>query len=178
VPSPESTHHFNAIQVIAGLQHQYEAACCLHCNAASTNFSSVLLRLLVAWQVPARLTSMMLLHVLQCTRVHLARGSLYIGFADHHVLCPLLPTQVFDQLGQATVEPVLSGISGTVFAYGVTSSGKTHTMMGSAADPGLVPRSITALFNSIKQQSSRLAMTRASAHLQIRMHADYHQILD
>eukprot|EP00775_Hariotina_reticulata_P007745 gene7745-7944_t len=60
--------------------------------------------------------------------------------------------QVFDQLGLPTIEPVLSGINGTVFAYGVTSSGKTHTMMGTEADPGLVPRCITALYNNIEQQ--------------------------
>lgn len=28
------------------------------------------------------------------------------------------------------VGPALSGVNGTIFAYGVTSSGKTHTMMG------------------------------------------------
>jgi hypothetical protein len=76
-----------------------------------------------------------------------------------------LQPQVFEQLGLPIVEPVLSGISGTVFAYGVTSSGKTHTMMGPAADGGLVPRCITSLFNSIEQQSSRWGPTRISAYL-------------
>jgi hypothetical protein len=28
----------------------------------------------------------------------------------------------------------------TIFAYGVTSSGKTHTMQGTKADPGVIPR--------------------------------------
>ena len=28
----------------------------------------------------------------------------------------------------------------TVFAYGVTSSGKTHTIQGSPAEPGIIPR--------------------------------------
>ena len=30
----------------------------------------------------------------------------------------------------------------TVFAYGVTSSGKTHTIQGSKADPGIIPRAV------------------------------------
>lgn len=34
----------------------------------------------------------------------------------------------------------------TVFAYGVTSSGKTHTMQGSKTDPGIIPRAVEALF--------------------------------
>jgi len=28
----------------------------------------------------------------------------------------------------------------TIFAYGVTSSGKTHTMQGSPSQPGIIPR--------------------------------------
>lgn len=28
----------------------------------------------------------------------------------------------------------------TIFAYGVTSSGKTHTMQGSPTEPGIIPR--------------------------------------
>lgn len=63
--------------------------------------------------------------------------------------------QVFDQVGRPAMEPVLSGISGTVFAYGVTSSGKTHTMMGTAADPGVVPRSIQCLFEAIGGDTDR-----------------------
>jgi len=32
----------------------------------------------------------------------------------------------------------------TIFAYGVTSSGKTHTMQGTKSDPGVIPRVIRA----------------------------------
>jgi hypothetical protein len=35
------------------------------------------------------------------------------------------------------VQSVLSGYNATVFAYGATGSGKTHTMMGTDADPGV-----------------------------------------
>lgn len=34
------------------------------------------------------------------------------------------------RLALPLVGPALSGVNGTIFAYGVTSSGKTHTMMG------------------------------------------------
>ncbi len=30
----------------------------------------------------------------------------------------------------------------TVFAYGVTSSGKTHTMQGTTDSPGVIPRAV------------------------------------
>ena len=48
---------------------------------------------------------------------------------------------VHSTVARPLVAPALVGISGTVFAYGVTSSGKTHTMMGGyshghGAEPG------------------------------------------
>ena len=37
---------------------------------------------------------------------------------------------IFDQSVKSIVEGVMQGFNGTVFAYGQTSSGKTHTMTG------------------------------------------------
>ncbi|GLC46037.1 hypothetical protein PLESTB_001025400 [Pleodorina starrii] len=53
------------------------------------------------------------------------------------------------QVALPLVAPALRGVNGTIFAYGVTSSGKTHTMMGTDADPGVVPRVIRELFTQI-----------------------------
>uniref|UniRef100_A0A915PXY0 Kinesin heavy chain n=1 Tax=Setaria digitata TaxID=48799 RepID=A0A915PXY0_9BILA len=50
------------------------------------------------------------------------------------------------------VQDVLSGYNGTVFAYGQTSSGKTHTMEGVFGDPdkqGIIPRIVQDIFNHI-----------------------------
>ena len=41
------------------------------------------------------------------------------------------------------------GYNATVFAYGHTSSGKTHTMYGSSEDPGIIPRGISDIFTII-----------------------------
>lgn len=38
---------------------------------------------------------------------------------------------------------------GLLFTYGVTGSGKTHTMTGSPGDGGLLPRCLAMIFNSI-----------------------------
>ena len=35
--------------------------------------------------------------------------------------------------------------------YGITGSGKTHTMNGSPSNPGLLPRCLDVLFNSISE---------------------------
>jgi septin family protein len=41
--------------------------------------------------------------------------------------------------------------TGTIFVYGQTSSGKTHTMQGTSLDPGIVPLSISYIFDHIKK---------------------------
>lgn len=40
---------------------------------------------------------------------------------------------------------------GTVFAYGQTNSGKTHTMRGSPTEPGIIPLAVHNLFDLIQQ---------------------------
>lgn len=40
--------------------------------------------------------------------------------------------------------------TGTVFAYGQTSSGKTFTMNGSAANPGIINLGVKDIFESIQ----------------------------
>lgn len=40
-------------------------------------------------------------------------------------------------------------VSGTAFAYGQTSSGKTFTMTGSETDPGIIRRSVRDVFERI-----------------------------
>lgn len=42
-----------------------------------------------------------------------------------------------------------STITGLLFTYGVTGSGKTFTMTGSPGEGGLLPRSLDMIFNSI-----------------------------
>ncbi|WVO21948.1 uncharacterized protein IAS62_003268 [Cryptococcus decagattii] len=47
------------------------------------------------------------------------------------------------------VEPLLDqawkGINTTIFAYGVTGAGKTHTMQGTKEEPGLIPRAVKVI---------------------------------
>ena len=50
------------------------------------------------------------------------------------------------------IADVLSGYNGTIFAYGQTSSGKTHTMEGVLESPtlqGIIPRIVQDIFNHI-----------------------------
>ncbi|KAL7675542.1 hypothetical protein ACOME3_001810 [Neoechinorhynchus agilis] len=43
----------------------------------------------------------------------------------------------------------LQGSSSLLFAYGVSGSGKTYTMVGAESDPGIIPRCLDVIFNSI-----------------------------
>lgn len=49
---------------------------------------------------------------------------------------------------------VMSGYESTVFAYGQTGTGKTHTMEGDLSNPdmyGVIPRSAQAIFERLKK---------------------------
>ena len=47
-----------------------------------------------------------------------------------------------------------SRYKGALFTYGVTGSGKTHTMTGSQQDLGMLPRCLDTIFNSILFQQT------------------------
>ncbi|KAJ2073101.1 hypothetical protein GGH13_002231 [Coemansia sp. S155-1] len=44
------------------------------------------------------------------------------------------------------VETMFSGMSATVFCYGVTGAGKTHTIQGTETEPGIIPRAVEHIF--------------------------------
>ena len=52
---------------------------------------------------------------------------------------------VFQVCGLPCIEGVLEGVNCSILAYGQTNSGKTHTMSGSDADVGLIPRACQEL---------------------------------
>ena len=52
------------------------------------------------------------------------------------------------------VSSALDGINGTIFAYGSTGSGKTHSMMGGGGDPGVIPRAVAMLFDEIGRRGA------------------------
>lgn len=63
------------------------------------------------------------------------------------------------------VDSVLQGYKATVFAYGATGSGKTHTMSGTQGDIGIIPRVISQLFetaNSLAQEQDIMFMVQMS----------------
>ncbi|XP_038591640.1 LOW QUALITY PROTEIN: kinesin-like protein KIF20A [Micropterus salmoides] len=58
--------------------------------------------------------------------------------------------KVFEGSVRGLVRDVLQGGNCLVFTYGVTNAGKTFTFLGPDHDSGLLPRSLSVIFNSIE----------------------------
>ncbi|KAI0031864.1 P-loop containing nucleoside triphosphate hydrolase protein [Vararia minispora EC-137] len=54
--------------------------------------------------------------------------------------------EIFENDVLPLIDVVYHGSTVTVFAYGVTSSGKTHTMQGNIEQPGVIPRAVNTIF--------------------------------
>ena len=59
---------------------------------------------------------------------------------------------VYEVTTKRLIREVVDGFNYTVFAYGQTSSGKTHTMRGTDSDPGIIPLAIRELFGIIAKE--------------------------
>jgi kinesin family protein 5 len=68
--------------------------------------------------------------------------------------------EVYDTAARPIIDSVLEGFNGTIFAYGQTSSGKTHTMQGPNIDDvelqGIIPRMVRTVFNRIATSSENM----------------------
>jgi len=73
--------------------------------------------------------------------------------------------EVYDYTARGIVNSVMEGYNGTIFAYGQTGTGKTHTMDGYSSDPeqqGIIPNSFVHIFNAIEASSDVQYLVRAS----------------
>ncbi|KAJ7514479.1 hypothetical protein O6H91_23G045800 [Diphasiastrum complanatum] len=68
-----------------------------------------------------------------------------------------------DRIFSMELEPLLpmlfSGCNATVFAYGATGSGKTHTMQGLEEEPGLMPLALMSIFSLSKTTKSTVEVS-------------------
>ncbi|WVO16278.1 hypothetical protein L204_103953 [Cryptococcus depauperatus] len=59
--------------------------------------------------------------------------------------------QVFTKTAKALLPGVLDGYNATVFAYGATGCGKTHTISGTEEQPGIIIRTMRELFDLVEE---------------------------
>jgi kinesin family protein 20 len=92
-----------------------------------------------------------------------------VHIAHAHTLSPPTPptfTHIFNQFtpqysffkrsALPLVKHLLQGQNGLLFAYGVTNSGKTHSIQGgkTSCEAGILPRTLEAVFRSIEGLTS------------------------
>lgn len=86
-----------------------------------------------------------------------------IAYAYDRVFGPTTTTRhVYDVAAQHVVNGAMEGVNGTIFAYGVTSSGKTHTMHGDQRSPGIIPLAVKDAFSIIQETPNREFLLRVS----------------
>uniref|UniRef100_A0A663MIZ6 Kinesin family member 13B n=1 Tax=Athene cunicularia TaxID=194338 RepID=A0A663MIZ6_ATHCN len=61
---------------------------------------------------------------------------------------------VFKCLGENILQNAFEGYNACIFAYGQTGSGKSYTMMGTADQPGLIPRLCSGLFERAQKEEN------------------------
>ena len=80
---------------------------------------------------------------------------------------------IFDFSIRSTVDDILNGYNGTVFAYGQTGAGKSYTMMGSDIDDddskGIIPRIVEQIFASIMSSPGNIEYTVRVSYMEIYM---------
>ncbi|WFD41764.1 tubulin-dependent ATPase kip3 [Malassezia psittaci] len=81
------------------------------------------------------------------------------------------PSTTQQEVYQGTVEPmltgVLSGFNASVFAYGATGCGKTHTISGNSDDPGLIFLAMRGLYERIEQERDQFETHVRLSYLEI-----------
>ncbi|KAJ4792772.1 Kinesin-like protein [Rhynchospora pubera] len=86
-----------------------------------------------------------------------------VAYAYDKVFGPTTTTRhVYDVAAQHVVSGAMEGVNGTIFAYGVTSSGKTHTMHGDQRSPGIIPLAVKDAFSIIQETPNREFLLRVS----------------
>ena len=74
---------------------------------------------------------------------------------------------VYARTAKSVVDAVLRGVNGTVMAYGQTSSGKTHTMSGTAEDPGVMTRAMEDIFAAVAAAGDARAYEIKASYMEI-----------
>jgi kinesin family member 5 len=80
---------------------------------------------------------------------------------------------IFDYSIRSTVDDILNGYNGTVFAYGQTGAGKSYTMMGTSIEDemgkGVTPRIVEQIFSSIMSSPANIEYTVRVSYMEIYM---------
>ncbi|KAH0540874.1 kinesin-like protein KIF19 isoform X2 [Cotesia glomerata] len=74
---------------------------------------------------------------------------------------------VYEGTTKSLVQDIIDGYNATVFAYGATGAGKTHTMVGSAEEPGVMVRALNDIFLAARRLSNDVDVEVIMSYLEI-----------
>ncbi|KZT62930.1 kinesin-domain-containing protein [Calocera cornea HHB12733] len=75
--------------------------------------------------------------------------------------------EVFEHTTKRLLDGVFNGFNATVFAYGATGCGKTHTISGTLEDQGVIYRTMNELFNRIEEMKDETIVELSVTYLEI-----------
>lgn len=75
--------------------------------------------------------------------------------------------EVYESTTRSLLDNVLDGYNATVFAYGATGCGKTHTITGTAQQPGIIFLTMQELFERIDERSGEKSTEVTLSYLEI-----------
>ncbi|CAH2007890.1 unnamed protein product [Acanthoscelides obtectus] len=87
-------------------------------------------------------------------------GEVYIF--DHIFNQECTNSDVYGSVVKPLVDSFMEGFNATIFAYGQTSSGKTHTILGTKTDPGLFQLVSNQIFQHVADQVDKRYLIRCS----------------
>ncbi|CAL5870177.1 uncharacterized protein PFLUO_LOCUS4412 [Penicillium psychrofluorescens] len=75
--------------------------------------------------------------------------------------------EVYESTTRSLLDSVLDGYNATVFAYGATGCGKTHTITGTAQQPGIIFLTMQELFERIEERKDEKTTEISLSYLEI-----------
>ncbi|XP_019935694.2 kinesin-like protein KIF18A isoform X1 [Paralichthys olivaceus] len=74
---------------------------------------------------------------------------------------------IFENTTKGVLDGVMNGFNCTVFAYGATGAGKTHTMLGAQNEPGVMYRTMKELFKRMDDAKEEKEFAVAFSYLEV-----------
>jgi kinesin family protein 18/19 len=74
---------------------------------------------------------------------------------------------IYESTAKPLLDNVLEGYNATVFAYGATGCGKTHTITGTSSDPGIIFLTMQELFEKINERNEEKVTEITLSYLEI-----------
>lgn len=75
--------------------------------------------------------------------------------------------EVFELTTYSVVDSLLQGYNCSVFAYGATSAGKTHTMLGCPTQPGVIFLTMMELYKKIYEKTEEFTCDVSVSYLEV-----------